>query len=109
MTYYPTLEEDLARAKAILKEGRPRLEDFEEIDPQLRQENLRVRLLEAGGHIYGKDIYAAYKLLESFVEQIEKLAPEGECVCRTARCGHGARFHCGPGGACLICGTECWL
>lgn len=54
MTYYPTLAEDLIRAKEIIATGKPR----------------------DGAALYGKDIHAAYKLLESFVETIEKLLPE---------------------------------
>lgn len=45
MPYYDTIDEDLARAKRILDNGT----------------------------IYGADIYAAYKLLESFVAEIERL------------------------------------
>src|SRR5215510_12535626 len=49
MTYYPTLDEDLARAKVILAEG-----------------------TDGDESIYrGKNIHAAYKLLESFVAEIE--------------------------------------
>lgn len=69
MTYYPTLDEDLACAKEILHRGKafvpPRI--IEEIGPELSQ-----RLTEiAGGTIYGADIFAAYKLLESFVAEID--------------------------------------
>lgn len=58
MTYYRTIEEDLQRAKEILAEGR----DVGETIPGH----------VADGVIYGKDTYAAYKLLESFVDKIEK-------------------------------------
>lgn len=49
MSYYPTIEEDLQRAKAILAKATP----------------------GEGAAIYGGDTFAAYKLLESFVEEIE--------------------------------------
>jgi hypothetical protein len=47
MTYYPTLAEDLQRAKEILD--------------------------RTEGALFGADTYAVYKLLESFVEAIEQL------------------------------------
>ena len=31
-----------------------------------------------------------------------------ECTCRTVGCGHPARLHDGPDGACTICGQACW-
>ena len=55
MPYYPTIEEDLARAKEILAKGQSAAGD---------------------GAIVGADTYAAYKLLESFVEQVEKLSAD---------------------------------
>ena len=61
MTYYDTIEEDLKRAKDILERGKaepPGLSMPEHVS--------------FGGTIYGADIYAAYKLLESFVERIER-------------------------------------
>lgn len=65
MSYYPTMDEDIARAKEILERGKVREEDM----PVAMRDVLHV----AGGTIYGVDTYAAYKLLESFVEEIEKL------------------------------------
>lgn len=67
MPYYDTIEEDLARAKEILAKGRAAAEP--DLPPALRG------WLEAhgGGTIYGADTYAAYKLLESFVAEIERL------------------------------------
>jgi len=68
MPYYDTIEEDLARAKAILARGRPAPEDVADLPtPALRAMAL------GGGTIYGGDVYAAYKLLESFVAEIERL------------------------------------
>lgn len=67
MPYYDTIEEDLQRAKEILAEGRP--------DEVL---HLGVMRADGGGSIYGKDIYAAYKLLESFVAEIECLQQDIE-------------------------------
>lgn len=70
MPYYDTIEEDLRRARDILAQGKPSPDDFEHFDslpPVLQQAVL------AGGRIVGGDNYAAYKLLESFVEEIERL------------------------------------
>lgn len=63
MSYYPTIEEDLTRAKEILAKGKA---DADVVDTW----PLDVQRL-ASGNIYGADIYAAYKLLESFVQEIE--------------------------------------
>lgn len=68
MTYYPTLREDIERAKEILAKGKAPLlvqvarhrHDAVEHDPS-----------GLGYTIYGADIYAAYKLLESFVKAVE--------------------------------------
>jgi len=61
VSYYSTLDEDLARAKAILAKGK------EELPPDC---NLAVTELTM---ILPTDSYAAYKLLESFVAEIERL------------------------------------
>lgn len=50
MTYYETLDEDLNRARELLAKGKA---------PE-----------GTGGTIYGADVYAAYRLLESFVDAI---------------------------------------
>lgn len=63
MTYHPTLTEDITRAKEILDRGRER------------------DLPESGGAIYGADSFAAWKLLESFIEAIEAVGPK---VCELA-------------------------
>lgn len=79
MTYYDTLTEDLARAKEILARGKAESDDrLDQIFPQL---DIRERVKALGGTIYGEDIYAAYKLLESFVEAIEAVGPK---VCELA-------------------------
>jgi hypothetical protein len=75
MPYYDTIEEDLVRAKAILETGRPTDEDIAELPEPLRE------MAKATGHIFGADNYAAYKLLESFVEAIEAV---GTSVCALA-------------------------
>lgn len=67
MSYYPTIEEDIARAKQILEKGRPAHEEVAYLP-----EPMRVSAL-AGGTIYGADNYAAYKLLESFVARVQEL------------------------------------
>lgn len=89
MPYYPTIEEDLARAKEILAKGK--------YEPALPAE------LKVEGTIHGGDIYVAYKLLKSFVAEIERLhAQNTDCkICPQRRCnayGHRGitrRFH-GP-------------
>ncbi len=73
MPYYPTIDEDLKHAKEILERGKPDPEKMKNIFPH---EELRARVLGIGGTIYGEDIYPAYKLLESFVEEIERLRTE---------------------------------
>jgi hypothetical protein len=60
MSYYATIEDDLARAKAILAKGRT-------------AEAASAGWPNSAATIYGADLYAAYKLLESFVEEIERL------------------------------------
>lgn len=78
MSYYPTLREDVARAREILREGKahapgcPAIAD-DESDEVLADYQHCVCSGVAGGTIFGKDIYAAYKLLESFVEVIETM------------------------------------
>jgi hypothetical protein len=67
MSYYETIEEDLARAKAILAEGKPSASDLQEVPLEWH------KFAAPAGTIFGKDIYAAYKLLESFVAEIERL------------------------------------
>jgi hypothetical protein len=62
MSYYPTLDEDLARAKEILAKGKAQ--------PFMLGDHLQI---PDGGTIYGADTYAAYMLLESFVAEIERL------------------------------------
>jgi hypothetical protein len=63
--YYDTIEEDLKAAKEILAEGSSAL------DGTLTINGHEIRT--SGGTIFGKDIYAAYKLLESFIAEIERL------------------------------------
>jgi hypothetical protein len=70
MTYYPTLEEDLARAKEILAKGKPAHDEVAYLAESVKAAAL------PGGAIYGGDNYAAYKLLESFVAEIERLRVE---------------------------------
>ena len=77
MPYYPTLTEDVARAKEILDKGRMREEDL----PGYLTPELRDKILTTGGAIFGADSYAAYKLLASFVEAIEAVGPK---VCELA-------------------------
>lgn len=66
MPYYETIAQDLERAKDILERGALHPAD---LPIALREERPYV----AGGTIYGVDTYAAYKLLESFVTEIEDL------------------------------------
>lgn len=67
MSYYDTIEEDLTRAKDLLRRGRP--ERIYGFTPEGLSDISHI----AGGTIYGADIFAAYKLLESFVSEIERL------------------------------------
>lgn len=69
MPYYPTIEEDLARAKQILRAGKM---DATELRGKFPDDMID-KIIEGSGTIYGQDRYAAYKLLESFVAEIEKL------------------------------------
>jgi hypothetical protein len=71
MPYYDTIEEDLARAKQILADGTPSMEELRVISG-LGEEHAAA-LMRLGGTIYGKDIYAAYQLLKSLVEEVERL------------------------------------
>lgn len=66
MPYYPTIDQDLARAREILERGKP---DEPELEAKLAAAH------EAGnsGTIYGADTHAAYMLLKSFVEHIAYL------------------------------------
>jgi len=73
MPYYPTLAEDIARAKKILAKGKAEGSGFVVIDKTLAGPH--------GGTIYGADTYAAYKLLESLVAAVEAV---GIDVCATA-------------------------
>ena len=127
--YYPTLARDVARAKEILAEGKahepgcPAIADDESDDEHLDDAGRCACLAATGGTIYGKDTYAAYKLLESFVEAIEAVGPtvcelamrhdrpdllDGECVCRTRGCGHPAKAHDSAGNCSICFKTECW-
>lgn len=135
MPYYPTLAEDVARAKEILEKGRSTIEADTIVhgrDRALQEQILHV----ASGTIYGADIYAAYKLLESFVIEIERLQKlvyigehhfpdltwqarcavlentlrriNGQCTCRRPGCGHPASEHDGHGGCKLCQRLNCW-
>jgi hypothetical protein len=70
VSYYPTLAEDVARAKEILARGKPTPSDLAGLDKSI------LGFAADGGTIYGMDTYAAYKLLESFVEAIEAVGPK---------------------------------
>lgn len=64
MTYYETLAEDLIRAKQILAAGR---EDYT-VSGSEQQKPYVIH----GRTILAVDIFAAYQLLESFVQVIER-------------------------------------
>lgn len=66
MPYYPTLAEDVARAKEILAKGQPSTWEKAQFTPEVVEALRQV----GGGTIYGADVYAAYKLLESFVAEL---------------------------------------
>jgi transcriptional regulator NrdR family protein len=78
MPYYDTLAEDVARAKQILAKGQPAEWEKAQFAPDVLE---ALRKTDRGGIIYGADTYAAYKLLESFVEAIEAVDPK---VCELA-------------------------
>jgi hypothetical protein len=71
MPYYDTIEQDLARAKMILAKGRAEM-DARLADGPLSDEEREELVRETGG-VIGQDVVAAYKLLESFVAEIERL------------------------------------
>jgi hypothetical protein len=79
MSYYPTLAEDIACAKEIVARGKTEIDTLadkftnEEIQQAIKQ--------VIGGTIVGADTYAAYKILESFIEVIETI---GVDVCKVA-------------------------
>lgn len=68
MSYYDSIEQDLERAKTILTEGKLRRDELEIVPAQLVEQ-----MIAQSGTIYGKDTHAAYKLLESFVAEIETM------------------------------------
>jgi hypothetical protein len=70
MTYYPTLQEDLDRAKLLLEKGAP--------EPMQGIPGVPLHL--TGGTIYAGDTFAAYKLLESFVQEIERMLQERKLI-----------------------------
>jgi hypothetical protein len=76
MSYYPTIEEDLEQAKKILENGRSKFsQDVKRlfIDVEPKYPGIVEKIIELqGGVIQTVDSYAAYKLLESFVEEIER-------------------------------------
>lgn len=77
MSYYDTLDEDLDRAKEILLKGDAGTPLRLALGRDLTDEE---RKTHSGGHIYGADTYAAYKLLESFVETIDQLRKQNDLL-----------------------------
>jgi hypothetical protein len=71
MPYYDTIDEDLKRAREMLAEGR----GTPVVVPNPLAPEAPVSF-PTGGTIYGKDTYAAYMLLQSFVAEIERLRQE---------------------------------
>lgn len=71
MSYYPTIDEDIERAKRILEVGK--MTEHELGSLKSLPEDRRKQIIENSGSIYIADSHAAYKLLESFVEEIERL------------------------------------
>jgi hypothetical protein len=71
MTYYDTIAEDLTRAKEILTVGKLRRVEVEKLYPHSEQLEHIEQMIAHSGTIFGKDIFVAYKLLESFVAEIE--------------------------------------
>ena len=67
MSYYPTLREDVERAKEILAKAQPTAWEEANFTPEVIEALRKANT----GHIAGGDIYDAYMLLASFVEVIE--------------------------------------
>lgn len=65
MPYHRTLREDVDHAREILAKGKAAHDEVAYLSEELRAAALPY------GAIYGKDVYAAYQLLQSFVEVIE--------------------------------------
>lgn len=78
MSYYETIDEDIKRAREILEKGRGGIDILTIHHPDGTTHTQRGNLGE--GAIYGADIYAAYKLLESFVAEIERLQPWQDAI-----------------------------
>jgi len=78
-----TLPDDLARARELLDKGRARADALATLRPQVRE----LSILKKGGVIDYGDIYAAYRLLESFVNEIaalnDEIAALGDLTSRT--------------------------
>jgi hypothetical protein len=92
MSYYDTFDEDLARANEILQKGRWPVDH-----PTYRE----VQTIIKSGTIFGDDILAAYKLLESFVAEIERLRhARNTCEIHADIEGIAERT------ACAVCFTE---
>lgn len=72
MSYYDTIDKDLARAKAILLAGKLTVGELSGLN-DITDPVMREKMIAQSGTIYGQDIYAAYKLLESLVEHAGRL------------------------------------
>lgn len=79
MSYYDTIDEDLKRAREILEKGKPDISLFKEFN-QSDTAGIKTAM---GGTIYGADTHAAYKLLESFVQEIERLRADASFTVTT--------------------------
>jgi len=66
MSHNATIDDDLRQARVILDRGRAEVSALDKILGPLI-------VTFGGGMIVGADIYAAYRLLESFVAEIERL------------------------------------
>lgn len=74
MTYYDTLAEDLVRTKQILADGKITIGEIGSLNDLPRE--IRDQIIADSGTISPYDTHAAYKLLESFVSEIERLQAE---------------------------------
>ena len=100
MPYYRTLREDVQRAKEILERGKTTFNEelaehlTDPIGSALDASAVDSIKRAVGGTIYGADTYAAYKLLESFVEVIETMDPKVcELAMRARRLGEAMAAH----------------
>ncbi len=74
MAYLKTIDEDLQLAKEVLARA---VDIFRlKIGDEFPQTDLSTKVAELGATILEEDSYIAYKLLESFIDEIERSRKE---------------------------------